>query len=104
MTFPLAESATELHAAHLMGINAAALLDRGERAVKELSMAKCYAVESGLRAVDRAIQAHGGMGLTNEVGLAEIWQTLRIINIADGTNEILKRTVVQRMLKGDIDL
>lgn len=104
VTFPLAESATELHAAHLMGINAAALLDRGERAVKELSMAKCYAVESGLRAVDRAIQAHGGMGLTNEVGLAEIWQTLRIINIADGTNEILKRTVVQRMLKGDIDL
>jgi acyl-CoA dehydrogenase len=104
VTFPLAESAMELHAAHLMGLNAAALLERGERAVKELSMAKCYAVEAGLRAVDRAIQTHGGMGLTNEVGLAEVWQILRIINIADGTNEILKRTVVQRMLKGDVDL
>lgn len=104
ISFPLAESATKLHAAHLMGLNAALLLDRGERAIKELSMAKCYAVEVGLEAVDRAMQAHGGMGLTNEVGLAEIWQTLRIINIADGTNEILKRTVVQRMLKGDIDL
>ncbi len=104
VTFPLAESAMELHAAHLMGMNAATLLEHGERAIKELSMAKCYAVESGLRAVDRAIQAHGGMGLTNEVGLAEVWQILRIINIADGTNEILKRTVVQRMLKGDVEL
>jgi alkylation response protein AidB-like acyl-CoA dehydrogenase len=104
VSFPLAESATQLHAAHLIGINAAILLDRGERAVKELSMAKCYAVEVGLEAVNRAMQAHGGMGLTNEVGLAEIWQTLRIINIADGTNEILKRTIVQRLLKGDTEL
>ncbi len=104
ITFPLAESAMQLHAAHLMGINAAALLDRGERAVKELSMAKCYAVEVGLEAVNRAMQAHGGMGLTNEVGLAEIWQILRIINIADGTNEILRRTILQRLLKGDTDL
>lgn len=104
ITFPLAESAMQLHAAHLMGLNAATLLDRGERAIKELSMAKAYAVEVGLQAVDRAMQAHGGMGLTNEVGLAEIWQTLRIINIADGTNEILRRTILQRMLKGDTDL
>ena len=104
ITFPLAESATQLHAAHLMGLNAALLLDRGERAIKELSMAKSYAVEVGLEAVNRAMQAHGGMGLTNEVGLAEIWQILRIINIADGTNEILRRTILQRLLKGDTDL
>ena len=43
VSFPLAQSASELHAAHLMGLNAAMLLDRGERAVKELSMAKSYA-------------------------------------------------------------
>ena len=104
ITFPLAESAMHLHAAHLMGINASTLLDRGERAIKELSMAKCYAVEVGLEAVNRAMQAHGGMGLTNEVGLAEVWQILRIINIADGTNEILRRTILQRLLKGDTDL
>ncbi len=57
ITFPLAESAMQLHAAHLMGLNAATLLDRGERAIKELSMAKCYAVEVGLEAVNRAMQA-----------------------------------------------
>jgi acyl-CoA dehydrogenase len=104
VAFPLAESAMEVHAAHLMGLNAARLLDRGERAIKELSMAKAYAVEVCLRAVDRAIQTHGGMGLTNEVGLVQAYNTLRIINIADGTNEILRRTIYQQLAKGDLDL
>jgi len=104
VSFPLAESATELHAAHLMGLNAAGLLDQGQAAVKELSMAKAYSVQVGFRAVDRAIQTHGAMGLTNEVGLIHAWHSLRIVNIADGTNEILNRTIAQRLLKGDVDL
>jgi acyl-CoA dehydrogenase len=104
VTFPLAESATELHAAHLMGLNATGLLDQGEAAIKELSMTKKYSVEHGLKALDRAMQAHGAMGLTNELGLSEAWQSLRIINIADGSNEILNRTIVQRLLKGDTDV
>ncbi len=104
VTFPLAESATELHAAHLMGLNAAALLDQGRPAVKELSMAKAYSVQVGFRAVDRAIQTHGAIGFTNELGLCHAWHSLRIINVADGTNEILNRTITQRLLKGDLEL
>ena len=104
VSFPLATAATELHAAHLMGLNATKLLDQGEAAIKELSMTKAYSVQVGLRAVDQAMQAHGAMGLTNEVGLAEAWQYLRIINIADGSNEILNKTIAQRLLKGDVDL
>jgi acyl-CoA dehydrogenase len=104
VTFPLAESAMELHGAHLMGLNAAMLLDRGERAIKELSMAKAYAVEVGARAIDRAIQVHGAMGFTNEVGLAEAYNTVRLVNVADGTNEILRRTIVHRLLGGDREL
>ena len=104
VAFPLAESAMQVHAAHLMGLNAARLLDRGERAIKELSMAKAYSVEVCLRAVDRAIQTHGGMGLTNEVGLVHAYNTLRVINIADGTNEILRRTIFQQLAKGDLEL
>jgi len=104
VSFPLAQCATELHAAHLMGLNAAMLLDRGDKAVKELSMAKAYAVQAGFRAVDRAMQTHGGMGLTNEVGLVHAWHDLRIVNIADGTNEILTRTIAQRLLAGDVEL
>ncbi len=104
ITFPLAESATELHAAHLLGLNAASLIDRGERAVKELSMAKAFSVQVGLRAVDRAMQTFGGLGFTNEIGLTEAWHTLRILNVADGTNEILNRTIAQRLLKGDVEV
>lgn len=104
VTFPLASSAMELHAAHLMGLNAARLLDAGNPAVKELSMTKAFSVETGVRAVDRAMQTHGAMGFTNELGLSEAWHNLRIINVADGTNEILRRTIIQRMLKGDLDL
>ena len=69
VTFPLAESATELHGAHLMGLNVATLLDQGAPAVKELAMAKAYSVQVGYRAVDRAMQTHGAMGFTNELGL-----------------------------------
>ena len=104
VTFPLAESATELHAAHLMGLNAARLLDAGGAAIKELSMTKAYSVQVGYRAVDRAMQTHGAMGFTNELGLTEAWHSLRIVNVADGTNEILNRTIAQRLLKGDVDL
>lgn len=104
VTFPLAEAATQLHAAHLMGLNAATLLDQGHPAVKELSMAKAYSVQVGFQAVDQAIQAHGAMGFTNELGLTEAWHRLRIINVADGTNEILNRTIAQRLLKGDVDI
>jgi alkylation response protein AidB-like acyl-CoA dehydrogenase len=104
VTFPLAESATELHAAHLMGLNAAALLDQGAAAVKELSMCKVYSVQVGFRALDRAIQTHGAMGFTNELGLTHAWHSLRIVNVADGTNEILNRTIAQRLLKGDLEI
>ena len=104
VSFPLAESAMELHAAHLMGLNVAQLLDRGELAIKELLMTKGYAVEVGFRAVDRAMQTHGAMGFTNEVGLHHAWHSLRIVNVADGTNEILNRGIVQRLLKGDVEL
>lgn len=104
VSFPLAEAATELHAAHLMGLNAATLLDQGAPAIKELSMAKAYSVQVGYKAVDQAMQTHGAMGFTNEVGLTEAWHALRIVNVADGTNEILNRTIAQRLLKGDLDI
>jgi hypothetical protein len=66
--------------------------------------AKAYSVQVGYRAVDRAMQTHGAMGFTNEVGLHHAWHALRIVNVADGTNEILNRGIVQRLLKGDVEL
>jgi len=80
------------------------LLDQGHPAIKELSMTKAYSVQVGVKALDRAIQAHGAMGFTNELGLTEAWHSLRVVNVADGTNEILYRTISQRLLKGDLDI
>ena len=57
-----------------------------------------------VRAVDRAMQTHGAMGFTNEVGLHHAWHSLRIVNVADGTNEILNRSIVQRLLRGDTEV
>ncbi len=104
VTFPLAESAMQIHAAHLMCLNTAQLLDRGLPARKEVSMMKAFATQAGALAVDRAIQAHGAIGMTNELGLTEAYKSLRKVNIADGTNEILRRTIAKEMLSGDMDL
>ena len=54
--------------------------------------------------MDRAIQMHGAMGFTTEFGLTDAWHALRVVIVADGTNEVLYRTIIQRLLKGDVDL
>lgn len=63
-----------------------------------------YSVQVGVKALDRAMQTHGARGFTNELGLTEAWHSLRVVNVADGTNEILYRTISQRLLKGDLDI
>jgi acyl-CoA dehydrogenase len=102
--FPLAESAMEIHAAHLLGLNCALLLDAGRPAAKEVSMAKAYSTEAAVRAIDRVIQAHGAIGFTNELGLVEAYRAVRQACVADGTSEILRRHIVHRLSMGDLDL
>lgn len=102
--FPLAEAATELRAARLLSLDVARLIDVGTPARKELSMAKSYATEVATRAIDRAVQAHGAMGFTNELGLSEAWQSTRKIQVADGTAEILRRDIGRALLAGDLEL
>jgi acyl-CoA dehydrogenase len=104
VAFPLAESAMEIHAAHLMGLNCALVLDSGGQATKELSMAKAFSTEAAVRAIDRAIQAHGAIGFTNELGLVEAFHAVRKACVADGTSEILRRAIAARLFGGDLDL
>jgi acyl-CoA dehydrogenase len=104
ITFPLVDAASQVHAAHLMALNVARLLDGGHAARKELSLAKLFGMQAGTSAVDRAIQAHGAMGFTNEMHLAQAFLLLRILQMADGSNEILRRTALKEMLGGDVEL
>jgi alkylation response protein AidB-like acyl-CoA dehydrogenase len=104
VSFPLVDSAIELHAARLMALDCARLLDSGAPAIKELAMVKAFSTEVGGAAVDRAMQIHGAMGFTNELGLAEAWQHLRKARIADGSAEVMRRQIAKRLLAGDVDL
>jgi acyl-CoA dehydrogenase len=100
--FPLAESMTDLHAARLAAQNVALMLDAGDRAQKELAMVKLMAVDAGMKAVDRAMQTFGAMGFTNEMHLTEAYIYLRKVCVADGSREILKRTIGRQLLSGDV--
>ena len=102
--FPLAEAAMEIRAAHLLGLDTAMMLDQGHRALKELSMAKAFSTEAAFRALDACMQTHGALGFTNEMGLAEAWHATRKARVADGTAEILRRTISAQLLKGDLEL
>ena len=104
VAFPLAEAAMEVHAAHLVGLNCALLLDRGHPAIKELSMSKAFATEVAVRTIDRVIQTHGAIGFTNELGLVDAYHAVRKALVADGTSEILRRSIAERLFRGDTDL
>lgn len=104
VSFPLAQSAMELHAAHLVARNAASLLDQGLPARKELSMAKAMAVDAGIGAVDHVMQVHGAMGFTNEMHLTSAYMSLRKVTVADGTSEILRRQIAKNLFDGDVEI
>jgi acyl-CoA dehydrogenase len=104
ISFPLAESATEILAAHVLGMHTARLVDQGKNAVKEAAMMKNYSISIAVRAIDRAVQTLGGIGITNDSLLSLAWQELRAVLIADGSSEMLNRLIVGRLGRGDLAL
>jgi acyl-CoA dehydrogenase len=100
--FALAEAATETLAAHLLGLHAAATLDRGDSALVEAALAKSYSTETAVKVIDRAVQALGGMGITNEVGLSQAWQEIRAVCIADGSAEMMRRLLAKQLSHGRV--
>ncbi|MGH8783820.1 MAG: acyl-CoA dehydrogenase family protein [Cupriavidus necator] len=102
--FMLAESAMDIYAAKCMAQNCASRVDKGEPATKEVSMTKAFATEMLNRVMDRCIQVHGAMGLTNELRLEAGFRQARTLRIPDGTAEIQRRTVAGRLLAGDTNL
>lgn len=103
--FMLADMAIDIFTMKYMVLQTAALIETfpqtGRLPVKEISIAKAYAVEKTQECYDRAIQVHGGMGLTNEMPLNEGFRVARTLRIPDGTGEIQRRTIARQMLRGD---
>jgi acyl-CoA dehydrogenase len=103
VSFQLADSAIEIYATKTMSVDCAKRLERGEDASRELTMVKAYSTEMCFRVFDRCIQVHGGMGLTNEMRLYDGWHLARIIRIADGSGEIMRRNIARALFRGETD-
>ena len=100
----LAEMAMDVYAAKSVTARTAWLVETGQPVIKETSMTKAICTEMLGRVTDAAMQVHGAMGLTNELRLQEAWRHARALRIPDGTSEIQRRTVAQRLLSGDTAL
>ena len=96
----LADARTELDAAWLLTLRAVALLDAGDRAAAESSMAKLFATESAGRVVDRVLQLHGGSGYSREVAVERHYRDVRVTRIYEGANEIQRLVVARDVLGG----
>ena len=84
---PLAEAYINVQAARLLNARAAQLCDGGEDAAETANMAKFAAAEASLKALDQAIQVHGGNGLSNEYGLSDLWFIARLHRTAPVSRE-----------------
>jgi alkylation response protein AidB-like acyl-CoA dehydrogenase len=95
----IADSAAEIHACRLMTLDAAHKIDAGDEARVEISAIKFYAARVLEDVIDRAIQVHGALGLTDETPLAKMAQLARGGRIYDGPDEVHRMVVARRILK-----
>ncbi len=99
--FKLADMATELDAARLMIWRAAFLLDlKSPEATQAAAMAKRFATDVGFDVVNHALQLHGGYGYLKDFPIERYLRDLRVHQILEGTNEIMRVIIARRLLMG----
>ncbi|KAL4957751.1 hypothetical protein BDW69DRAFT_191370 [Aspergillus filifer] len=86
----LAKSRIEIDAARLIVLNAAIKIDQGNPkfALKEIAQAKVLVPQAALTVIDRAVQAYGAAGVSQDTPLAYLWALIRTLRIADGPDEV----------------
>jgi acyl-CoA dehydrogenase len=95
----VADSAAEIQACRLLTLDAAARIDAGEEARVEVSVIKFFAARVLNDVVDRAVQAHGALGLTDQTPLARMYADARAARLYDGPDEVHRMVVSRRVLK-----
>jgi len=100
LQFKLADMATELDAARLMVHRGAVALDAGHaEATTWCAMAKRFATDAGFQIANDALQLHGGYGYIREYPVERILRDLRVHQILEGTNEIMRVIIARRLLQ-----
>ena len=97
----VAQSRLEINQARLLVLDAAAAIDKSgaKKAMKQIGMAKIVVPSMALRVIDRAIQAHGGAGVSQDYNLAFAYAMMRTLRIADGPDEVHARQLARSELK-----
>ena len=97
----IAASRMEIEQARLMVLKAAYMIDTvgTKEARTEIAMIKVIVPNMALAVIDRAIQAHGAAGISDDFGLAKAWAHARGLRFADGPDEVHRRTVARAELK-----
>jgi acyl-CoA dehydrogenase len=97
----IANSRIEIDAARLLVLHAAHKMDSvGNKAARsEIAAIKVLAPRTALHVVDRAMQVHGGMGVSQDTPLARMWANLRTLRFADGPDEVHLETICKEELR-----
>jgi alkylation response protein AidB-like acyl-CoA dehydrogenase len=102
LQFKIADMATELDAARLMIYRAADAMDRADpQATMYSAMAKRLATDLAFAVCNEALQIHGGYGYLKEFGLEKLVRDLRVHQILEGSNEIMRVVIARRLLAGN---
>ncbi len=101
----IADSAGDVDASALLVYRAAWTKDVGAtgqgsaRVTREAAMAKMFATEAAQRVIDRAVQLHGGLGITKGVKVEELYREIRALRIYEGATEVQKIVIARELLK-----
>lgn len=99
ISFKLADMATQIEAAELLTLQAAALKNNGEKCTKESAFAKYYASEVSVKVSTEAVQIFGGYGYTKDFPVEKFYRDSKLCTIGEGTSEIQKMVIAREILK-----
>jgi hypothetical protein len=95
----LADMATEIEAAKLLTLRAAAMKDAGMKTTLESSMAKLFASEVAVRCANEGVQIHGGYGFIKDYPAEKFYRDVKLCTIGEGTSEIQRLVIARQLLK-----
>jgi acyl-CoA dehydrogenase len=95
---PLASARTDVEMASLMTLKAAWIFDQGREAGEFANMAKLAAADAGIKAVDTAIQCHGGNGFTKEYGIFDLYPMVRLLKTAPLNREMILNYIGEHVM------